>query len=515
MVSSTSDSQSLTIRPCQYRDLEKIANVSGQMRSGLDITQYGTRLEFSEQLHYVKRWYGPLKCLQLFPNPLQHFFSAYVAEHQQRLSGFVQVSPFNYTRSTWRVERIAACFPPQEASGSGAPAVRRSPHPIFRSNHILSPPSKQTDGSGNSAISAAADDEQTVGAQDSLITEESAQSQAAQGQTDYNAKAALDPSVSSQASSEAKVQANQRVLATPEPLATDVASQLLRYCLDTIWEARTWMVEVGIADDRELALYRHHGFQPLAHVTYWAIAPDLLESLAARSATALNLRPASNADAGLLHQLDTVSMPPLVRQVFDRHVSDFKVGLPEASLAGLNHLLAPEEVVSSYVFEPQRKAAIGYYRIQLCRDGSQPHTAKLTVHPAYTWLYPELLTQMARVVQKYPTQSLQLTSSDYQTEREEYLEQVGATRTQHTLLMSRSVWHKVRETKHVSLDNLQLSGVLQGWQPGQKPIPGRFSFDTTTSHRSHRRTLDEKARRMNAVRLRSKYPGRRGHHQSR
>ena len=88
---------------------------------------------------------------------------------------------------------------------------------------------------------------------------------------------------------------------------------------------------------------------------------------------------------------------------------------------------------------------------------------------------------MARIVQKYPKQSIQLTSSDYQTEREEYLEQVGATRIQHTLLMSRSVWHKVRETKQVTLENIQFSGVLQGWQQGQKPIPGRFSFDSPHS----------------------------------
>lgn len=267
-------------------------------------------------------------------------------------------------------------------------------------------------------------------------------------------------------------------MADAPPLGTDITSQLLRHCLDTLWEARTWLVEVGVSDKQDLALYRHHGFQPLAHVTYWAIAPDILDSLADRAATTLNLRPVSNADAGLLHQLDTVSMPPLVRQVFDRHVADFKTHLSEVPLVGIQRLINPKETIRNYVFEPQRKAAIGYFQLDLCQDGSQPHTAELTVHPAYTWLYPELLTQMARIVQKYPKQSIQLTSSDYQTEREEYLEQVGATRIQHTLLMSRSVWHKVRETKQVTLENIQFSGVLQGWKQGQKPIPGRFLFDS-------------------------------------
>jgi hypothetical protein len=99
--------------------------------------------------------------------------------------------------------------------------------------------------------------------------------------------------------------------------------------------------------------------------------------------------------------------------------------------------------------------------------------AQLTVHPAYTWLYPELLAQMARHTKDLPPQSLRLASSDYQSEREEYLEQIGAVRMEHTLMMSRSVWHKLRESKFV-LDS-SLSEVLQGFQTQRKPIPGRFS----------------------------------------
>lgn len=415
-----------------------MADVSGQMRSGLDTTQYGTRLEFSEQLQHVRQWYGPIKCLQLFPNPLQHFFSTYVAECQHQLAGFIQVSPFNYTHSTWRVERIAA-FP--------------------TSSSRVTPSSPTV----TSSFSRASD-------------------KVLKGASNYNGDTAAGINASTEVSTKIPEKhlskTKSRSVADAPPLGTDVTSQLLRYCLDTLWEARTWLVEVGVSDKQELALYRHHGFQPLAHVTYWAIAPDVLESLTERSITTLNLRPVSNADAGLLHQLDTVSMPPLVRQVFDRHVSDFKTHLSEVPLKGIQQLIKPKETIRNYVFEPQRKAAIGYFQLDLCRDGSQPHTAELTVHPAYTWLYLELLTQMARIVQKYPKQSIQLTSSDYQTEREGYLEQVSATRIQHTLLMSRSVWHKVRETKQVTLENIQFSSVLQGWQQGQKPIPGRFSFDS-------------------------------------
>jgi hypothetical protein len=90
-------------------------------------------------------------------------------------------------------------------------------------------------------------------------------------------------------------------------------------------------------------------------------------------------------------------------------------------------------------------------------------------------LYPELLSQLARITQDFPQQSLQLASSDYQPEREEYLERIGAKRIEHSLIMSRSVWHKLRESKF-ALEGLQWSEMLQGLQPTRKPIPGGMSW---------------------------------------
>jgi hypothetical protein len=165
-------------------------------------------------------------------------------------------------------------------------------------------------------------------------------------------------------------------------------------------------------------------------------------------------------------------MPPLVRQVFDRQTHDFKTGLIGALADAVKQWLTKSEVVSGYVFEPQRKAAIGYFQLRIDRKGETPHVATLTVHPAYTWLYPELLSQMARITQDFPQPSLKVASADYQPEGEEYLEQIGASRIEHTLIMSRSVWHKVRESKFVSLEGIQLPEMLQGLQPARKPIPG-------------------------------------------
>ena len=323
-----------------------------------------------QQLERVRRWYWVLKLLSWFPNPFRYKFCAYVVSKAQNILGTIQVSPFNRTRSTWRVDRVV-----------------------------------------------------------------------------------VDPQVSS----------------------LEVGSQLLRYCFETILEARTWLLEVNIHDKDLLAVYRRNGFQPLAHMTYWAIAPSMLAELQEREPDLPNLLPVSNADAQLLYQLDTASMPPLVRQVFDRHNTDFKTSFVAALIDGIRQWLSQTEVVSGYVFESQRKAAIGYFQMHLSRNGAKPHVAELTVHPAYTWLYPELLAQMARITQDFPTQSLLLTSADYQPEREEYLRQIGAEEVEHTLLMSRSVWHKLRESKAASLD-MPLSEVFQGLQPAQKPVLGRMSW---------------------------------------
>lgn len=364
----------INIRPVQHRDLEDVARLSAaEIGATAGEAESVNLVDLGQQLRQFRRWYGLLKCVNWFPNPLRNFFRVYVAEQDNRLRGLIQVAPFNRTRSTWRVDRV-------------------------------------------------------------LVD---------QGQAERT-------------------------------LPSDVGSQLLRHCFQAIWEARTWLVEVNVNDKSTLALYRQNGFQTLAHLTYWTIAPEVLQVMAEREPDLPNLLPVSNADASLLYQLDTQAMPSFVRQVYDRHLADFKTGVLQAVGSGLGRWLHKTETVSGYVFESQRKAAIGYFQIQLCHESGQSHLAQLTVHPAYTWLYPELLAQMARLTKDCPA-PLQLASADYQPEREEFLEQIGASRTEHTLMMSRSVWHKIRESKF-SLEALQLTEVLQTLQPSRKPVPGRFSF---------------------------------------
>jgi predicted N-acetyltransferase YhbS len=253
----------------------------------------------------------------------------------------------------------------------------------------------------------------------------------------------------------------------------ECGSQLLRYCFEKIVEASNWVLEVDVNDKVSLGLYRQNGFQPLAQLTYWEVPTEALRDLSQHSPDLPNLLPIRNTDAQLLYQLDTVSMPPLLRQVFDRQIHDFKLGFFQQFQQQLAMQLDRGSAESNYVFESQRKAAIGCYKLEVGTEDA--HKAQLTVHPAYTWLYPELMSRMAESCQACNSHlPLQLISADYHSEREEYLQKIGAQRTAHGLLMSRSVWHKVRETKQISLEGLQLSDVLSGLQPSRSPIPNRW-----------------------------------------
>jgi hypothetical protein len=349
--------------------------------------------------------YGPLRLLSMVLNRPQ-MFGAYPSDRDGKLQGVIRISPFNRTRSTWRVDQVAVL-----------------PHTDAQPNSVQCQ-------SGVSAVNTSL------------------------------AETTLPSAV------------------TVAPTLNEVGSLLLRYCFETVWEARTWLLEIDVNHKELMALYRQNGFQPLARMTHWEIDSEQLQELAEREPDLPNVLPVSNADAQLLYQLDTMSMPANIRQVFDRHVADFKTSLFGSVLRGVKSWLSQTEVVSGYVFEPQRKAAIGYFQVKLCRNGLEPHQAQLTVNPAYTWLYPELMSQMARITQELPPQSLRLVSSDYQPEREEYLESIGATRFAHTLMMSRSVWHKVRESRFGAFENLQqLPEVLQGLKPARKAIPSRISVN--------------------------------------
>jgi hypothetical protein len=321
MASMTTPGPALLVRPLQYRDLDNLKQWQPEeLEAGGDDEAAEAIVSW---LGYQRRWYGPLKVMSWLPGPMTQGPTTFVAERQGCLMGLIQVSPFNRTRSTWRVEQIVI---------------------------------------------------------------------------------------------------NRQALAHTTASAgyIDIGSRLLRHCFEAVWEARTWMLEVNVTHKTALALYRFNGFQPLAQITYWSLMPEQIQQLAQRDPDLPNLLPVSNADAQLLYQLDTASMPPLVRQVFDHQIQDFKTNIVGTASATVSRVVNQLEIVSAYVFEQQRKAAIGHFRLTISRDGKQPHEADLTVHPAYTWLYPELMTQMAKILQPFPEQSLCLTSLDYQPEREEY-----------------------------------------------------------------------------------------------
>ncbi|WP_008319165.1 GNAT family N-acetyltransferase [Leptolyngbya sp. PCC 6406] len=372
----TSDAQdpNLRIRPLYPRDLER-PTAWGDASLSIEDPLESTHSQLAPSLRPWLAWWNHLGQIAL---PHHQNWSGFVAEMGETPCGLIEVSPFNRTRSTWRVDRV-----------------------------VVNPLVVPTSGEG--------------------------------------------------------------------PLDR-IGSQLLRHCFENIWQARMWLAEVTVNHTSALALYRQNGFQPLAQVTYWEISSEILLEQAQREPDLPNLMPVSNADAQLLYQLDTAAMPPLVRQVFDQQIQDFKVEPLAGMTTNLVQRMQRIDCLRGYVFEPQRKAAIGRFELTVSCDGRRPHTAELTVHPAYTWLYPELISHMARVLQSYPTVSLRITSHDYQPEREDYLTQIQADPVERTLMMARSVWHKVRETKPAALEGLQLSDVLPGLQPLGKPMPGRMSW---------------------------------------
>ena len=269
MTVSIADPAKTTIRPLQYRDLEAVDALQAA-----NLENFKGFLTRERELSRGRSWQNIRKFLSLIPSPYSKGLRIYVAEQEQQIIGLIQVSPFNSTRSTWRVEKV-----------------------------LLNPDAVQIE----------------------LLT----------GQK-------------------------------------TVGSQLVRHCLEKIWEARTWILEVNVNDKNHLALYRENGFQPIAQMTYWAIAPKLLAQLAEQEPELPNLLPVSNADAQLLYQLDCISMPPLLRQVFDRHIRDFKTNLLQTTAEQLKQWLEHSNIVSGYVFEPQRKAAIACFKLELCKNGSRP-----------------------------------------------------------------------------------------------------------------------------------------------
>lgn len=410
MMRPSRPTSTVNIRTLQYRDLEVFDRISRSVMEEIPSAASMVR----EHNIDVSRWYGLLKFLRWFPNPLRHSLSIQIAEAASKVCGVIQTSPFNSAGTTWRVDRLAA-----------------------------------------ESVVVTEDEDKTT----TLIT------------------------------------------------AMDLGSLLLRNSFETILQARTWILELDVSDETRLPLYRHNGFQPVAQMTYWSIAPEQLQEIAQREPDLPNLLPVSNADAHLLYQLDNMAMPPLVRQVFDRHPQDFKVSLFGSVVQLVKQWMTQTEVVSGYVFEPQRKVAIAHFQVTLSRDGSQSHSAQLAVHPAYTWLYPEVMAQVAHITSEFPSQSLQILSADYHPEREAYLERVGAKRIAHTLMMSRSVWHKLRETRSMpSLEGIPLGDVIPGFQPSRKPVPGRIILDPQSAKFRIRQPRKNQASPLMPRETRSKDP---------
>ncbi len=265
-----------------------------------------------------------------------------------------------------------------------------------------------------------------------------------------------------------------RLVVNPEFSSQQIGILLLGWVFEYYRNARTWVIEVGIHDKETLALCREKGFQSLAEHSLWYLAPHALAQITTQESSPVQLLPMSNADAGLVCELDTATMPPIIRNIYNRHLEDFRRNYLQRLTDGIGLLLTQQERVSRYIYEPQRKVAMGAFDLHLQRAANitQPHRVTLWVHPAYTWLYGPLMHALGQICRHYTHAGLIIASADYQPEREAYLESLGATINDRTLLMSRSVWPKVRESRN-PLENLTIPDVLPRWRPAQNPVPNQ------------------------------------------
>ena len=104
MMRPSRPTSTVNIRPLQYRDLEVFDRIS---RSVIEEVPSAASMVREHSIH-VSRWYGLLKFLQWFPNPLRHSLSIQIAEASSKVCGVIQTSPFNSAGTTWRVDRLAA-----------------------------------------------------------------------------------------------------------------------------------------------------------------------------------------------------------------------------------------------------------------------------------------------------------------------------------------------------------------------------------------------------------------------
>ena len=103
MTLSIPEKTQLIVRPLQYRDLEAIEALIAQSQ-GQEISQ--RLVSIDRDLKQVRSWYGLRQFLSLLPYSYQKDRRIYVAERKHKILGLIQVSPFNRTETTWRVERV-------------------------------------------------------------------------------------------------------------------------------------------------------------------------------------------------------------------------------------------------------------------------------------------------------------------------------------------------------------------------------------------------------------------------
>jgi hypothetical protein len=127
-------------------------------------------------------------------------------------------------------------------------------------------------------------------------------------------------------------------------------------------------------------------------------------------------------DAQALYELYLASTPAPVRLVDSRKPTDFAVGFIDRTMAEMRRGL--KQVADERFVVEEGGKVVAYLRV-MAQMRALPHTVHLMVHPGYEHLYAGLLDHAARVLAKYPENSVLSWAPDYQASKQTAIAEWG------------------------------------------------------------------------------------------
>ena len=241
------------------------------------------------------------------------------------------------------------------------------------------------------------------------------------------------------------------------PSRQQVSASLLREAIVRGRGAASWIAVAASVDDDRLAALREQGFQPQRTDRLWRWTPQAV--LPSPSVPApLQLWPLNRRTAPLLWHLEQAGCPAHLRQLLDRRIED---------------LLDQSQGRGWMLVDPARREAVAGAR-WLTDPPHGGHQVEFTLHPGWSHLLgPATERLLLELVQG--ESPLWLLSEVGDTERQAWLESLGAEACGEQVLMARSVWRRQELQPLRGSARRRLAAMLEPFQPRRQPIPSPFT----------------------------------------